>query len=98
MARKRHPSTVPDLCIGQIGHGLGSRDFKGPAQLFPMTTQYQPKNNFKGITSQFTLKQTEMQMSTLDSYQYSNNTTILYIGAWERCRPSVWKRLQKKRY
>ena len=37
-----------------------------------------------------------MQMSTLDSYQYSNNTTMACIWAWERCRPSVWKRLQKK--
>jgi len=36
-----------------------------------------------------------MQMSTLDSYQYSNNTTILCIRAWERFRPSVWKWLQK---
>jgi len=35
-------------------------------------------------------------MSTLDSYQYSSNTTILCIWAWERCRRSVWKRLQKK--
>jgi len=37
-----------------------------------------------------------MQMSTLDSCQYSNNTTILCIWAWERFTPSVWKRLQKK--
>jgi len=37
-----------------------------------------------------------MQESTPDSYQYSNNTTILCIWAWERCRPSVWKRLWKK--
>jgi len=35
-------------------------------------------------------------MSTVDSYQYSNNTTILCICAWERCRSSLWKRLQKK--
>jgi len=34
-------------------------------------------------------------MSTLHSYQYNNNTTVLCIWAWERCRPSVWKRLQK---
>jgi len=34
-------------------------------------------------------------MSTLDSYQYSNNTTILCIWAWDRCKPSLWKRLQK---
>jgi len=27
-----------------------------------------------------------MQMSTLDSYQYSNNTTVLCMWAWERCR------------
>jgi len=37
-----------------------------------------------------------MQMFTLDSYQHSNNTTILCIWAWGRCRPSVWKRLQNK--
>jgi len=37
-----------------------------------------------------------MQMSTLGSYQYSNNTKILCIWAWQRCRPCVWKRLQKK--
>jgi len=37
-----------------------------------------------------------MQMSTLDSYQYSSNTTIFCIWAWERFRTSVWKRLQKK--
>jgi len=29
-----------DLRIGQTGHGLGPRAFVGPAQLFPMTTQY----------------------------------------------------------
>jgi len=28
---------VTDL---RIGHGLGPRAFGGPAQLFPMTTQY----------------------------------------------------------
>jgi len=27
-------------------------------------------------------------MSAPDSYQYSNNTTMLCIWAWERCRPS----------
>jgi len=37
-----------------------------------------------------------MQMSTLDSYQCNDNTTILCIWAWGRCRPSVWKRFQKK--
>jgi len=30
-----------------------------------------------------------MQIVSLDSYQYSNNTTILCIWAWERCRPSL---------
>ena len=45
----------------------------------------------RGITSQFTLKRAEKQMSTADSYEYSNNTTILCIWAWERCRPSLWK-------
>jgi len=35
-------------------------------------------------------------MSTLESYQYSNNTTILCTWAWERCKPSLWKWLQKK--
>jgi len=39
-----------------------------------------------------------MQMSTLESYQYSNNTTMLCIWARERCRLSVWKRLQKKNH
>jgi len=34
-------------------------------------------------------------MSTLDSYQYSNNTTMLCIWAWERCKLSLWKSLQK---
>jgi len=33
-------------------------------------------------------KRAEMQISTLDSYQYSNNTTILFIWAWEGCSPS----------
>jgi len=37
-----------------------------------------------------------MPMSTLNSYQYSNNKTILCIWVWKRCRPSLWKRLQKK--
>jgi len=37
-----------------------------------------------------------MQISTLDSYQYSKNRTILYIWAWDEYRSSVWKRLQKK--
>jgi len=45
----------------------------------------------RGITSQFTLKRAEMQMSTLDSYQHSNNATILCIWVWERCKPSLWK-------
>jgi len=31
---------VTDLRIGQIGHGLGSRAFRSPTQLFPVTTQY----------------------------------------------------------
>jgi len=35
----------------------------------------------RDITSQFTLKRVEMQMSSLDSYQYSNNTTMLCIWA-----------------
>ena len=34
--------------------------------------------------------------SILDSYQYSNNVTTLCIWAWERFRPSVCNRLQKK--
>ena len=37
-----------------------------------------------------------MQMSTLDSYHYSYNKIVLCIWAWERCRPSLWKWLQKK--
>ena len=37
-------------------------------------------------------------MSTLlHSYHHSNNTTMLIIWAWERCRTSVWKRLQKNK-
>jgi len=39
-------------------------------------------------------------MSTLDPYEYSRNTTILYIWAWERCKPSYEsdykKRMKKK--
>jgi len=35
-------------------------------------------------------------VSTLDSYQYSNNTTLLCIWAWERCRPSLWKWLRNE--
>ena len=50
----------------------------------------------RSITSQFTLKREEMLMSTLDSYQHTNNTTILCIWVWERCRPSVWNRLPKR--
>jgi len=38
----------------------------------------------------------ERQMSTLDSYQYSNNTTILCIWAWERCMWYLWKWLHKR--
>jgi len=48
------------------------------------------------MASQFTLKRAEMQMSTLDFCHYSNNMTILCIWAWERFRPSLSKRLQKK--
>jgi len=33
------------------------------------------------MTSQFTLKRVEMQMSTVDPYQYNNNKTILCIWA-----------------
>jgi len=36
-------------------------------------------------------------MSTLDSYQHSNNTTILCTWVWERCRPSLWKWLRKRK-
>jgi len=32
--------SVMDFRIGQIGHGLGPCAFWGPAQLFPITTQY----------------------------------------------------------
>jgi len=32
-----------------------------------------------------------MQISALDSYQYSISATMLCIWAWERCRPSVWR-------
>jgi len=42
-----------------------------------------------------------MQMSTLDSYQYSNNTTILCIWAWEMqavFMKVVTKKEWKKRY
>jgi len=31
---------MTDLRTGQIGHGLEPRAFGGPAQFFPMTTQY----------------------------------------------------------
>ena len=72
--------------------GLGPRAFGGPVQLFPMTTQHKLKicetaqwHNF----SEFTLKRAEMQMPTIDSYQYSSNTTILCIWAWERFKPSL---------
>jgi len=37
-----------------------------------------------------------MQMPTLDSYQYSNDTILLCIWEWERCRTSAWKWLQKR--
>jgi len=37
-----------------------------------------------------------MQMPTIESYQYSNNTTMLCIWVWETCRPSLWKWLQKR--
>jgi len=36
-----------------------------------------------------------MQISTLDSYQFSNSTTILIIWPWERCGPSFRTWLQK---
>jgi len=81
---------MTDLRIGQIGHGLGPR-----ATL--LTKNLRNCAVGSGITSQFTLKRVEMQMSTLDSWQCSNNTTILCIWAWERFRPSVWKKLQKKK-
>jgi len=35
-------------------------------------------------------------MSTLAPYEYSSDTTIVCIWVWERCRPSLWKWLQKK--
>jgi len=35
-------------------------------------------------------------MSTLDPYRYNSNTTILCTWAWERCRSSLWKWLQKR--
>jgi len=41
-----------------------------------------------------------MQMSTLDSYQYSNNTTILYLGVREiqaACMKAVTKETGKEK-
>jgi len=35
-------------------------------------------------------------MSAPDSYQYSNNTTMLCTWAWEGCRPSLWKCLHER--
>ena len=89
---------VTDLRIDQIGHGQGPRAFGGPRNsvLWRLNINYKFAKLRRGITSQFTLKRAEMQISTLDFYQYSNNTTILCIWAWARYRPSVWKWLQKK--
>ena len=74
--------------------------YRGPAQLFPtwrLNIKYWKFAKLRGgITSQFTLKWAEMQMSTLDSYQYSNSTTILWTWVWEWCRPSLWKWLRKR--
>jgi len=63
-----------------------------PRSSFPwrLNINYKFAKLRRGITSQFTLKRVEMLMSTLNSYQYSKNTTILCIWAWDRCRPSVW--------
>jgi len=38
----------------------------------------------------------EIQISTLDPYEYSSNMTMLCIWTWERFRPSVWKWLQRQ--
>ena len=53
----------------------------------------------RSITSQFTLKRAEMQMSTLDSYQYSNNTTIWHIWTWHAgiLNESGYKKRMKKK-
>ena len=100
--------SVTDLRIGQIGHGLGSRALGAPCNSFLRRLNVNEKfaKLRRDITSQFTLKREEMQMSTLDSYQYIctlNNTTILCImGVREMqavCMKAVtkkWKR--KKRY
>jgi len=68
---------VTDLRIGHIGHGLGT------LATLSYDDSILTKNlrNCAEATSQFTLKLAEMQMSTLVSYQYSNNTTVLCIWA-----------------
>jgi len=69
--------------------------FWGPRAIPPYDDSLLTKNLWNCVTSQFTLKGTKIQMSTQDPCEYSSNTTILCIWTWERCRPSLWKWLQK---
>ena len=99
--REEQPGT--DLRIGQIGHGLGPRAFGGPAQplLWELNINLKFVKLRRGITSQFTLKRAKLQMSTLDSHQYNNNTTILCIWAWDAGRLyeiGYRKRMKKKKW
>jgi len=68
--------------------------FWSPEQLFPMTTQCQfnkfaQRHNFTIYLE--TGGNANVYSRFLSVHRY-NNTTILYIWVWERCRPSVWKR------
>jgi len=69
------------------------------ATIFSMTTQCQLKfcktAQRHNLTIYVETGGNANVWSTLNSCQYSNNMTILCIWAWERFRPSVWKRLQK---
>jgi len=62
--------------------------FWGPRATFSYDSSILTKS-FRNCAWGTTLKRAEMQIVSLDSYQYSNNTTILCIWAWERCRPSL---------
>jgi len=67
----------------RIGHGLGSHHFWEPCVTLSYHDLMLTRNlqNW-GKTSQFTLKQAVMQMSTLGAYQYSNNMTIFILCIW----------------
>jgi len=73
------------LGIGQKRHGLDLFAFGAPRNslLRRLICNVKFVKLHRGITSHCTLKRAKMQTSTLDSYQYNNNTIILFATQYK---------------